>query len=116
LVGDMPLGHDQDRGDQAFHDGWARSGDPAPAQFVHQRRGDRGGVRCGERDWQQPRQQIAAVAWAEHPEAELLAQGVELLAPGLSPRGVRGQGAGLDTQLLGHEAQGLLRECLAGPQ
>ena len=65
--------------------------DAASAQLVHQRRGDRRGARCGERYWQQPGQQLAAVSWREHAEAERLAQPVELLAPGLRPGGVGGE-------------------------
>ena len=78
--------------------------DAASAQLVHQRRGDRRGARCGERYWQQPGQQLAAVSWREHAEAERLAQPVELLAPGLRPGGVGGERVGADADLLADEA------------
>ncbi len=38
LAGDVALGHDQDRGDQALDHARTGGDDPAPAQLVHQRR------------------------------------------------------------------------------
>ena len=116
LVGDVPLGHDQHRGDKPLQDGRAGDDDPAPAQLVHQRRGDGGGTRCGERDGQQPSEHVPAVSGSEHAEAELLAQSVKLLPPGLGPGGVGGQGGWVHMQLVGNEAQGGVGNGLAGPQ
>ena len=112
----MALGHDQDRGDQALHDTRAGGDDPAPAQLVHQRRGDRQGVRGGQRHRQQPGQHVAAMSWRIHAKAERLTQVVELLLPGLPPGGVGGQCVGADVDLLGDEAQRRFGDGLAGPQ
>ena len=75
----MALGRDQGGRNEALETCRAGHDEPASAQLVHQRRGDRRGARCGERDWQQPGQQLAAVPGREHAEAERLAQPVELL-------------------------------------
>ena len=93
----MAFGHDQNGGDQPFdHDGTGRD-DPAPAQFVHQRRGDSDSVRRGQSHRQKPSQHLAAMAVRVHLEAERLAQTVELLAPRLGAGGVGGEGVGADT-------------------
>jgi putative transposase len=83
-------------GDQALQHARAGRDDPAPAQLVQQRRGNRRRVSGGERHRQQPGQQLAPVPRSEHTEVERLAQRVKLLAPGLEPRGVGGQGVGGD--------------------
>ena len=116
LARDVALGHDQGRGDQALHDTRAGSDDPAPAQLVHQRRGDRQGVCGGQRHRQQPGQHVAAVSRRVHAEAERLAQVVELFLPRLPPGGVGGERVGADMDLLGDEAQRWFGDGLAGPQ
>ena len=112
----MPLGQHQRGGNEALERARAGRDDAASAELVHQRRGDCKGARCGERDWQQPSQQLAAVSRCEHAEAEGLAQPIELLAPGLRPGGVGGERGGADADLLGDEAQCRIRDDLAGPQ
>jgi hypothetical protein len=49
MSGDVPFGQHQAGGEQAFDHARARGDDAAAAQFVHQRRGDREGVRGGQR-------------------------------------------------------------------
>lgn len=116
LARDVALGYDQDCRDQALDHARARSDDPAPAQLVHQRRGDRQRVRGGQRHRQQPSQHVAAVSRGIHAEAERLAQVVELLLPGLPPGGVGGQRVGADVDLFGDETQRRFGDGLSGPQ
>lgn len=49
LSRDVAFGHDQNSGDQPLDDARAGRDDPAPAQFVHQRRRDRDGICGGQR-------------------------------------------------------------------
>ncbi len=112
----MALGHDQDGGDQSLDDARAGGDDPAPAQLVHQRRGDRQGVRGGQRHRQQPGQHLAPASRRIHAEAEHFAQVVELLLPGLPPGGIGGKRVRADMDLLGDEAQRRVGDGLAGTQ
>lgn len=108
----MALGQNQGGRDEAFDDARAGCHDPTAPQLLHQRRGDRGNV-CGrERDWQQPGQEFAPVTRCEHLETECLTQAVELLAPRLRPGSIGQQRLRPDTQLLGHEPQRRLRDCI----
>ena len=116
LARDVALGDDQNRGDQALDHARAWSDDPAPAQLVHQRRGDRQGVRGRQRHGQQPGQHVAAVPRRIHAEAERFTQVVELLLPGLPPARISAKNIGADVNLLSDEAQRRLGNGLAGPQ
>ncbi len=116
LARDVALGHDQSRGDQPLDDARARSDDPAPAQLVHQRRGDRQGACGGQRHRQQPGQHLAPASRRIHAEAEHPAQVVELLLAGLTTDGIGGERVGADVDLLGNEAQGCVRDDVAGTQ
>jgi hypothetical protein len=80
----VSLRHNQDGGDQPFDHARTWGDDLAPAQFVHQRRGDSDSVR-GQRYGQQPSQPLTAMAVRVHLEAEGLPQPVKLLAPCLGP-------------------------------
>ena len=112
----MAFRHDQGGGDQALDDARAGGDDPAPAQLVHQRRGDRHSVGGGQRHRQQPGEHVAALSGSEHPEAERFAQPVELLAPGLGPGCIGSKRIGADAKLAGDELQGCLRNDLAWPK
>lgn len=112
----VALRHDQDGGDQALDDARAGGDDPAPAQLVHQGRGDSHGVGGGQRHGQQPGKHVAALPGPEHAEAEHFAQGVELLPPGLRPGCISGKRIGTDAKLVGDELQGCLRNDLAWPK
>lgn len=93
-----------------------RRDDPAPTQFVHQRRGDSQGVRGRQRHRQQPGQHLAPASRRIHAQAEHPAQVVELLLPGLPPGGIGGERISADMDLLGDEAQRLVGDGLAGTQ
>jgi hypothetical protein len=89
---------------------------PAPAQFVHQGRGNCRGARGGERYRQQPRLDVAAVSGREVEKAERLAEGIELPIAGLRTGRIPGEHIWLGADLLGHEAERFGRDQLTGPQ
>ena len=81
LIGDLALGKRRCRCDQTLDDGSARSDDLSSPQLVHQRRGDRHGVRIPERHWHQPRPSNSRLCCgAKHAEAECRPQRAQLLA------------------------------------
>jgi hypothetical protein len=101
---------------QVFDDGGARHDQPPPAGLRHQRRGDRHSARGGERHGQQPGRQLAPAGGREVREAEGLAQLVEMGGSGLRSRAVGVDRLRRSTDLVCHEAQRRLRDCLNWPQ
>ena len=116
LSRDVAFGHDQDRGNQALDHARAGGDDSAPAQFVHERRGDGEGIRGGQRHRQQPSQHLAAVPGCIHAKAKRLAQSTELLVAGLEPGGVGRERVGISAKLFGNKTERLCWDQLPGPQ